>query len=385
MRKLASIQRITSIRPIEGANKIECATILGWEVIVAKEQFSVNQLCVYVEIDSIVPDRPEFEFLRSRKFKIKTIKLRGNISQGIAFPVSIIPGFVKVDKTRSNPNEYKVRIENGYLCEGDDVTEIIGVVKYDPEAAKEALEIARLNAIHRNRIDKFLKRYKWYRKYFTKSGKRGWPEFIKKTDEERIQNFPWICDKEKDTVFVCTEKVDGSSATFSLLKLPRRWWNFKPKYAFIVCSRNVHLKTEHPCSYWDIANKYNIKQVLSNLIGGGEFVILQGEIIGEGIQGNKYKLKGKDFYAFNLIFPDGGRCAYERMARFLSPYDIKCVPLLDLSFRLCDNIRQCVELAKGKSTICDIHREGIVIRNEYKSLSCKIINPEFLLKYQDEE
>ena len=359
MRKLASIQRITSIRPIEGADRVECIGVLGWECVARKGEFSIGELVVYIEVDSILPQKPEFEFLRERKFRVRTIKLRGQVSQGICFPLSILPS-----------KKYN---------EGDDVSAIIGVVKYDPEAAKEALETTRLNAIHRNRIDKFLKRYKWYRRFFTKHGKRGWPDFIPKTDEERIQNFPWICEREKGTMFYCTEKLDGQSATYALLRLPRKWYQRKNRYQFFVCSRNVNLKTEYKCNYWEIANKYNIKKVLHDIIGDNEFVILQGEIIGEGIQGNKYKIKGKDFYAFNLIYPSG---KVEQINNALISTGIKVVPFVEIEY-LKDNVHQCVSLAKGKSIIADIHREGLVVRNYSKGISFKIVNPDFLLAYEE--
>jgi len=363
MRKLASIQRITAIRPIDGADKIECVSVLGWECVARKEEFHIGDLVVYIEVDSIMPVRPEFEFLRERKFRVRTIKLRKQISQGICFPLSILP--------------------SGKHKEGDDVTEIVGVTKYDPEAVKEALEEARQNSINKNRVDKFLKRYRWYRRYFTKSGKRGWPEFIKKTDEERIQNLPWICDKEQGTVFTATEKLDGQSGTYALLRLPKRWWQLKHRYEFFVCSRNVHLRTEHPCSYWEIAIKHDIRRVLEKLISDQEFVVFQGEIIGEGIQGNKYGIKGRDFYAFNLVYPFGRMEPTSAMVD-LSSWGIKTVPRLE-ELKLPGTVKECVEIGKGKSTLANIHREGIVLRNYERGLSFKIINPDFLLKYQDED
>ena len=113
MRRLATIQKILDLKPIPNADNILCATVQGWELVVKKDEFKIGDLCVYIEIDSIVPDKPEFEFLRDRKFRVKTIKLRKQISQGLALPLSILP--------------------QGKYKEDDDVTEILGVIKYDPE------------------------------------------------------------------------------------------------------------------------------------------------------------------------------------------------------------------------------------------------------------
>lgn len=115
MRKLATIREISNIRPIEGADKIVVAQVDGWECVVQKDEFQIGQHIVYIEVDSIVPERPEFEFLRPRKFRVRTIKLRGQVSQGLVLPLSILP--------------------NGTGCDlGDDVTDALGIKKYDPEA-----------------------------------------------------------------------------------------------------------------------------------------------------------------------------------------------------------------------------------------------------------
>ena len=140
-RKLASIQRITAIDPIPEADKIVCATILGWKVVVLKNQFKVGEFCIYIEIDSILPEKPEFEFMRERKFRVKTIKLRGQVSQGICFPLSILPS--------GHP----------FIEEGSDVTEVLAIKKYDPQADFAKKETERLANIHSNRMNKFLGRY----------------------------------------------------------------------------------------------------------------------------------------------------------------------------------------------------------------------------------
>jgi len=362
-RKLASIQKIINILPIPGADAIEVAQVLGWECVIKKsEGFKIEDLCVYIEIDSIVPDRSEFEFLRYRKFRIKTIKLRGQVSQGLLLPLSILP--------------------KGNYNEGDDVSDILGVKKHDPQEIleNELFEIKVIKPLRK--IHKALYRYSWYRKLFYKPKKDTFPKFITKTNEDRIQLFSNICEREKDTDFILTEKLDGSSLTAFLIKNKKRFLCFGKKYIFGVCSRNLHLKTPDNSSYWAIAKQHNIESVLKKLIRNEDFIVLQGEVLGDKIQGNKYKISGYDFYAFNLKYPSKNVNSIEA-ATILKDYDIKFVPILETEFKLRETIKECVEYAKGKSTLLPTLREGVVLRNYDKNISFKIINPDFLLKNDD--
>ena len=368
-RKLASIQKIMKLEPIPNADNIEKATVLGWECVVKKGEFKEGDLCVYIEVDSIVPERPEFEFLRDRKFRVRTIKLRKQVSQGLAMPLSVME--IKDKKHKS-------------IHEGLDVTEHLEIRKYDPEGDAERAMEECMESIKRNRVDKFFRRYKWYRGIFTKEKvSRGFPHFIKKTDEDRIQLFPFVCENEKDTLFDYTEKLDGQSATYALIRNKKRWYEFhKPEFLFIVCSRNIHLRKKDNSNYWKIAKQFKIEECLKKHILTHEFIILQGEIIGEGIQGNKYGLKGIDFYAFNLIRPAYNHFSNEIAETILGEHGIKFVPILGSCY-LKSSIPEMVEFAKGKSQIADVPREGIVMRNYVKRVSFKIINPNFLLSYED--
>ncbi|MEF9984535.1 MAG: RNA ligase family protein [Oscillospiraceae bacterium] len=360
MRRLATIRTISAITPIENADAIEKALVDGWEVVIAKkDNFKVGDKIVYIEIDSIVPDRPEFEFLRDRKFRVRTIKLRKQISQGLIMPMSILPkGNYKID---------------------DDVTDIIGVKKYDPEGDAEAKLLTDKASKNKNPMIKFLLRFKWFRHIYIKPKKGGYPAWIVKTDEERIQNKTAMFNQEKEigTKFMVTEKVDGQSATYFLEKIGK-------KYHFGVCSRNVNLTndTSHGGSYWAVARQYNIESVLRDIIGDADRVVLQGENLGDGIQGNKYKIKGYEFRAFNLIFPNKKINTVE-MGKILEPYGIKTVPVLDTAFELKNSISEVVDYVKGKSTLLDAKREGCVFRNYDKDISFKCINPEFLLAEKD--
>ena len=364
MRKLATVQKIAKLEPISGADKIEKATVLGWELVVKKGDFAVGDLCVYVEIDSILPEKPWCEFMRERKYRVKTIKLRGQVSQGICFPLSIL--------------------QRGKYDEGDNVTDILGVKKYDPQAELERKETERLNKITKNRMTKYFNRFKWYRKIFTKNNRLPFPAFIKKTDEDRIQLFPDICEKEKNTEFVIREKIDGQSASYYVIK--NKWWKFWKPYIFGVCSRNFQLLKPDKSSYWSIANKpysgkyffqdimfKNMKEYLIYSAKKNKYkeVILQGEIIGPGIQGNKYNFVDYKIFWFNLII-DG---------RNYSEIVSDSVPKLG-KIKCLSSIKEWVEYSKGKSKIADIQREGIVCRNYEKNIS---FNPDFLLRYQEED
>lgn len=360
MRQLATIRTVASTRPIQGADRIEVAQVDGWECVVKKGEFEVGQQIVYVEVDSVMPERPEFEFLRDRKFRVRTIKLRGQVSQGLVLPLDILPA-----------GNYKL---------GDDVTELLGVTKYDPEAQQEALLLAKQPETPANPIAKFLMRFKWYRRLFMKPKRKGgFPDWIVKTDETRIQNLTTLFDIEskKGTQFSVTEKVDGQSATYFLQKVSRR------KYEFGVCSRNIRLGTPDNSSYWKIARKYDIENVLKKLVGEYQTIVLQGEICGDGIQGNKYRISGYDLFAFNLIYPDH-KCTTAEIKEVLAPFGIKSVPIVEEGKVLPETIAELVEYSKGKSVVRkEQKREGVVMRNVQSGISFKVINPDFLLAEKD--
>lgn len=164
-RKLAHIEQIIDIAPIEGADKIEVATVLGWKCVVKKGEFKIGDSVVYVEVDSIMPEKPEYEFLRDRKFRVKTIKLKGQVSQGLVLPLSVL------GKT------------NIWVTMGHDVTDELGIVKYlSPSEQEEERKIE----LHSSKLKKFMMRYSWYRKFFlSRKQKEGFPFWISKSDEER--------------------------------------------------------------------------------------------------------------------------------------------------------------------------------------------------------
>lgn len=360
MRKLASIQTIAGLKPITGADRIELAQVLGWEVIVKKGEFKVGDDVVYVEIDSLLPDsNPMFEFMRSKNFKVKTMKMRGAISQGIIFPFNILPK------------------QDSKYCVGMDVTNILGIKNFTDE-----IEIKDPNKKSRSKTMKFLYGHKYtrplanfiYRNFLKQEG-FAWPEFIPKTDEERIQNKTWFLQDIVNNDFYVSEKLDGQSCTIFCVKK-----GFRKKFG--VCSRNINLPKKK-CNWWDVAIKYELEKKMKEL---NFDLYIQGEICGPNIQGNKYKLKELTFFLFNAYDLTNKRFLdiNNGMADLLG---IMTVPILgNYECNICrtTSVQGLVELSKGNSNLNkDIPREGIVIRlhDKYSKNSAKIINPDFLLKY----
>lgn len=373
-RKLASIQKIVNIEPIEGADKIEKLTVLGWHIVASKsENHNIGDLICYIEPDSRVPEIPMFEFLKDRKYIVKTIKLRKQVSQGLVIPLR---------ELQKNFN-----IDIATLKEGQDVTDLLGITKYDPEGEKEQKLAEEEMKKAKNPIHKFLMRYKWYRKIYTQlfvPKKGGFPQWIKKTDENRLQTMPdefysIVNDPNETILFDSTEKIDGQSATYFIEK--HKVLGLFNQYEFGVCSRNLRLKTPTNSSYWTIARQCNIEQVLMDLLKKNKAtrIVLQGEIAGEGIQKNKYNIEGYKFFAFNLII-DGKKHRTIEMQNILKPYNINTVPILDTERELLDTIDKMVEDAEGKSTLYKTEREGKVWRDTDNNISFKVINPKFLLK-----
>lgn len=328
-RQLASIQRIEALRPIDGADTIEVADVLGWHVVVKKGEFNVGDPCVYCEIDSILPEREEFEFLRAKKFRIKTMKLRGQVSQGICFPVGILPAS---DNTLTGINQ--------------DVTEWLGVTKYEPEIPAQL----------RGKV----------------AG--NFPSFLVKTDEERIQSCAEILQHPdaKKPFWVVTEKLDGTSATY--------FWRYGE---FGLCSRNLELKIEDEGNtYVRIAHSEGIKHKLDLF---EQRIAIQGEIIGPGIQKNKYNLVEPTIRFFTAFDIDAHRrMSYAEFRAIVAELEIPTVPILDENFILPDTVDELVEYSRGAGVYGTINqREGIVIRHKYQPVSFKVINPDFLLKHED--
>ncbi|NLU92543.1 RNA ligase (ATP) [Chitinophaga sp. Ak27] len=331
-RKLASVVVVDDIASIPGADMIEVATVKGWKLVIRKGEFKPGDHAVYCEIDSFLPVTPAFEFLRKssyRKmgatagFRLKTMKLRGQISQGLLLPINVL-----------NTNKYEL---------GEDVAAQLQIVKY------EAPIPAALAGIM----------------------KGGFPSFIPKTDEERIQNLSVFYDTYLSHTCFVTEKLDGSSVTY-----------YHHNGEFGVCSRNLELTDTPENTLWKMARKLDIAGKLAAI---GKNIALQGEMIGEGIQGNPYALHGQAVYFFNAFNIDTQE--YLSMPDFLALINdsgLQHVPLLDSAFQLPATIDALLAQAEGSSVLSSDHhkveREGLVIRSADRRVSFKVISNKFLLE-----
>lgn len=374
-RKLAHIEKIDWIKPIKGADKIELCGILGWQCVIAKkDNFKVGDKVIYCEVDSVMPDKPEFEFLRDKKFRVKTIKLRGEISQGLVLPLTALT---------------KIGITIHSYSIGDDLTEKLGITKYLTQSEQFELQQQKDKIkLEKSKLKKFLMRYSWFRKLFlSNKQKSGFPYWVSKTDEERVQNIPQVLEQFKNEIVYITEKIDYQSGTWTSKSIPKfngllgRIFPLK-KVLFVVASRNLTTNDKNSL-YWQIAKKYNLESICQKYPG----IIIQGEQGNSKVQGNKYELKEPKMWVFNIIMPNGNFLNPIEIEEFCLKHNLESVPLLEKIplNRLGNTVDDVINYSKGTSKINPkIQREGVVVRcikDGKKILSFKAINPNFLLKY----
>lgn len=336
MRKLASIQKIWKIEPIEGADKIETAYVLGWQVVVKKGQFKQYDDAVYFEIDSLIPEKTWSAFLfkpeelgQNKVYRLKTVKLRKQISQGLLVPiVEVNPNFVGLDT-------------------GTDITEPLGIQKYEPNIPAQLA----------GKIE------------------GNFPSFIvSKTDEERIQSWPSILNEFVGKECYAALKVDGSSGTFI---------NHDKVY---VCSRNLALKEDSGNTYWELYNRY-IKRIFDSVSN----ICIQGECAGQGIQGNKLNINGHELFVFNIFDTVARRYfTLDEQIEFCNKWGLKHVPIVWRGVFDNKTVPELLEIAKGNYDGTNNPREGLVFRpvvpeisRKGERLSFKVINNDFLLKGGD--
>ena len=385
-RALAHVEIVNNKQPIEGADRIELITVLGWNVIQQKDTVEIGDKVVYIEIDSKVPATETFEFLEKRGYKVKSLKMRNQISQGLV---------MTFDQLGLNPDKYNV---------GDDLTEKLGITKIETDEEKrlkssESFDSAVMSMKARHKkffsmsFIKKLMKFNWFRKIIffflgkKKDKPKSFPGFIRKTDEVRVENIPNVLGQKKH--YIRTEKIDGTSSTYAIQKKGR-------KSEFIVCSRNVRQqdvdqKCYHDCGnvYWEMFYKYNIGDFLTAFQKetGAEIVILQGETYGESLQGNPYKLDHREFRGFNLITTDVRNSVYNRIPskeaeEVCSKYGIMWVPILDEIYELPDNMKDMKATAEGDSVVNPaVLREGIVYRCPEDDSSFKNVSNSYLLKH----
>jgi len=347
-RKMATIRKIDSIRDIPGADSIECCTLGGWNVVTRKGEYTAGDLAVYCEIDSFIPTavapfltKPghyakTFEGVEGER--LRTVKLRGQLSQGLLLPVyqTSVGNFIHGIDADGRPHKWAVTMEQ-------DVSDYLGITKYEaPIPAELAGEV-----------------------------KGMFPSQIPKTDQERIQNLSAELEvwKTENLTFEITEKLDGSSMTV-----------YRIDDYVGVCSRNLDLKRNEDNSLWRAALKHDLEEKLK--IAGGNLAV-QGELIGNGIQGNKYKMRDQDFYVYDIYDIDAGRyfTPAERLA-FVTEYKLNHCPVLHSNTELIESVESLLKLAEGKSVMGTVgcEREGLVYKCNERQVSFKAISNKFLLK-----
>ena len=384
-RELAYVVNIDRIEPIVGSDNCEAAVVGGWRVMTRKGTFQAGDKAVYFEIDSKVPETETFAFLAPKHYKVKTQKYTFG-GKGLMISQGLLMSF---EDFGWDINAYEV---------GDFLTEILGVkysVVEDNKRKASVDKYKRMAQRHAklfktNKLVQWLYARTWGKKLLflflgNKRDKKAafWPNWVVKTDEERVQNLPQLFPPD-DTEWFVTEKVDGTSTTFTMKRLKRN------KYEFYVCSRNVCFdKPEKEEKlfyetnvYTEMAIKYNAEGVLKNMLethSEFEFVTIQGETYGKSVQQRDYHMDNVNFKAFNLIFgyKDGTtkRLNPREMTEILTnTYNIPCVPILDEHFKLPNSIDEMVAYADGDSIIDGDYREGVVLRtadgvNSFKAVS----------------
>lgn len=378
-RKLASVQKIKAIKPIEGADKIEIVQVLNWDCVAKKGEYQVGDKVIYFEIDSLLPDIPMLEWLKGsswsqklNKYKISTHKFRGQISQGLVIPIKDFPEFIKQVAASLDPtlvtkiDKLEITKPEG-LEEGLDLTEVLNIEKYEPPVSNGALG----DIIH----------HEWY---------------VPKTDEERIQ----VCAADVLPTYMNSEqgdwyasiKLDGTSCTAGLFD-----------DAFLIGGRNQFYKDEN--MYTTTVNKYfknGAKEKFENYKAiNGVYVVFQGELCGPGIQSNRLGLKEKEWYIFNAFVSKTGKngsyvkCDLLYMLKLCEEFGLKHVPLIDAEDKFKFDPEETIDntVEKLLKYVDDIKyrkyfedaspnqiAEGVVFRTEDMTHSFKVVSNKFLLK-----
>jgi len=349
---LASVQRIKDITPIEGADAIETAHVLGWQVVVKKGEYKVGDLCCYVQIDTVMPDNPEYEFLRERKFRVRTIKLRKQISQGLIVPLP--PG--KHD-------------------EGDSLTKEIGVIKYEkPDNNPQRFVRPRMPKVWWKKwlyLFKYNVLYKLFPWLLPKERKPFPTHLVPITDEERIQNMPHVLETHRGKRFVLSYKLDGSSITIIHNRVMG-----KSKYR--ICSRRFELFGKN--EWTNVFNATDFQKHIQSLIRhyDTDDIIVQGEAIGK-FNGNYHKRSKDEIRLFN-IYVNGQRINQLWFYDICSLYGIPCVPLyrtatMDFTLQEVLAMSDIPDLFNP-----DVPAEGLVWRCVDDNLSFKAISNKYLLE-----
>lgn len=401
-RELAYVVIIDDITPIGGYDRVELAHVGGWTIVVGKGEFKKGDPAIYFEIDSKLPDVKPFtdmEFLAKKHYKIKTQKMCKSISQGLLMSAKNFGWSNGIEGNRvfiddSDGISHYADDESRFLTAKLGITYAVTEDNYR-KSNKTGDKYSKMEKRHGKLFCKmpfrWLMRREWGRKllfvfFGKKRDSRSFPSWVVKTDEERIQNCSWILnDKEP---FIATEKIDGTSTTFTL----KRGTGLFANDEFYVCSRNVCFdKPDATCFYdknvyIEMAEKYGIKDKMREMLHDEftdcEWITIQGETYGTGIQKRDYSINEHNFMAFNFITSQDGRWNTLKMRDLLEKeYGIPCVPVVDESYILPDTVDELLDYSTGKSVVDGKMREGIVFRSFDGKKSFKAVSNEYLLKF----
>ena len=411
-RELCYVVTVNDIKPIEGRDRVECAVVGGWTIMVRKGQFKPGDLGIYFEIDSQVPAKEPFLFLEGKHYKIKTQKYKtpsGQFwSQGLLMGAEDFGWYMNDAKTAIVESD--ATDDSGYHAVDDES-------RFLTKKLEVTYAVAEDNVRKANSVDKYKKMaqrngklfshqpFRWLMKrtwgqkllfvFFGKKRdqKTAWPEWVAKTDEERVQNMPWILQNKDE--WIATEKIDGTSTTFTMKR------GKHGKFDFYVCSRNVVFdKPDKACFYdtnvyIEMAEKYHVEKVLREILDNRpdlEWVTLQGETYGAGIQKRDYGLTkiaadsngamtGHEFMGFNFITSVGGRWGSLEAKKLMNNFGIPWVPIVSEHFVMPDTVDELLTIATNQSVLDTGLREGLVFRSKDGAQSFKAVSNEFLMKY----
>ena len=392
-RKLASVQRIKAIKPIEGADRIEIVQVLNWNCVAKKGEYQVGDTVIYFEIDSLLPDIPAFEWLKGsswsqklNKYKISTHKFRGQISQGLVIPITQLGELLEQIKPEGYDclpswmymeNGFNIKdwidLDGKFALEGVDLTETLTIEKYEPPVSNGPLG----DLIH----------HEWY---------------VPKTDEERIQ----VCAENVLPVYMNADKsdwyasikLDGCSCTAGLFADGylcggrNQWYKGPNMYTETVRKYTLGVETLEG----DL--EYTLKEYQKQT---GKYVVFQGELCGPGIQSNRLGLSEKEWFIFNVFVSDTGemdsytKVGFDEMIDFCEIFCLNHVPVipLGLDFKFdkdkttdetVEDLLSYVDNIKYRTYFGDAApgqtAEGVVFRMKDMTNSFKVVSNKYLLK-----
>lgn len=339
-RKLASVQVVLKISNHENSDNLALVCILGWQIVVRRDEIFIGDKVIYCEIDSLLPKNAEWlpssvkdRILKENHqdyFRVRTVKLRGQLSQGL---------IIAIRESLSSLNELDV---------GADVTDRLGIKKYEPENLGGRYCTSNIGIVFPS-------------------------NFVKKTDEPRIQSYPYLFNDLRGKEYYISEKLDGTSATYFI---------HPETNEFTVCSRNFtryRPNNDKTCLYWYIADKLQLENILKN----NNNLAIQGEICGPDVQKNLLNLKDLNFYVFNITdLNNYQRLPFNMLISVCDNLHLNTVPILESgnNFNI-TNISDLLNKTKGIYNGTNNQREGLVIRSKDQLISFKAINNDYLLKH----